>query len=162
MDPLLCFITVLRLFIFYCNVYLKRWSRTDILGSARQILQKPSVTSKDSDNPAHQPSMARDLFIPLWIALSYRRHMEKKLWENRENSDRTYCRFCRALAHLLRLSCIRINFTPPLRKHAYSSILKILPPKNENFQIKKIWYSPYFCSNNRLWVLVRTASARRF
>ena len=23
-----------------------------------------------------------------------------------------------------------------LRKHAYSSILKILPPKNENFQIK--------------------------
>ena len=26
------------------------------------------------------------------------------------------------------------NFT--LRKHAYSNILKILPPKNENFQIK--------------------------
>ena len=24
-----------------------------------------------------------------------------------------------------------------LRKHAYSKILKILPPKNENFQIKK-------------------------
>ena len=25
---------------------------------------------------------------------------------------------------------------PPLRKHAYSNILKILPPKNETFQIK--------------------------
>ena len=25
----------------------------------------------------------------------------------------------------------------PLRKHAYSNIQKILPPKNENFQIKK-------------------------
>ena len=25
----------------------------------------------------------------------------------------------------------------PLRKHAYSNILKILPPKNEHFQIKK-------------------------
>ena len=25
----------------------------------------------------------------------------------------------------------------PLRKHAYSNILKILPPKNENFQITK-------------------------
>ena len=25
----------------------------------------------------------------------------------------------------------------PLRKHAYSNILKNLPPKNENFQIKK-------------------------
>ena len=24
----------------------------------------------------------------------------------------------------------------PLRKHAYSNILKILPPKNENFQIE--------------------------
>ena len=27
-------------------------------------------------------------------------------------------------------------FNSPLRKHAYSNILKILPPKNENFQIK--------------------------
>ena len=27
--------------------------------------------------------------------------------------------------------------TSPLRKHAYSNILRILPPKNENFQIKK-------------------------
>ena len=26
---------------------------------------------------------------------------------------------------------------PPLRKRAYSNILKILPPKKENFQIKK-------------------------
>ena len=25
----------------------------------------------------------------------------------------------------------------PLRKHVYSNIMKILPPKNENFQIKK-------------------------
>ena len=29
----------------------------------------------------------------------------------------------------------RVNENP-LRKHAYSIILKILPPKNENFQIK--------------------------
>ena len=29
----------------------------------------------------------------------------------------------------------RLNFVS-LRKHAYSNILKILPPKNENFQIK--------------------------
>ena len=28
------------------------------------------------------------------------------------------------------------NSLYPLRKHAYSNILKILPPKNENFQIK--------------------------
>ena len=27
----------------------------------------------------------------------------------------------------------------PLRKHTYSNILKILPPKNENFQIKNLY-----------------------
>ena len=49
-----------------------------------------------------------------------------------------------------------------LRKQAYSNIPKILPPKNENFQIKILILFSYFCSNHRLWVLVRTASARRF
>ena len=29
-----------------------------------------------------------------------------------------------------------LAFTETLRKHAYSNIVKILPPKNENFQIK--------------------------
>ena len=28
-------------------------------------------------------------------------------------------------------------YSYPLRKHAYSNILKILPPKNENFQKRK-------------------------
>ena len=33
-----------------------------------------------------------------------------------------------------------IYFFPyTLRKHAYSNALKILPPKNENFQMKKFW-----------------------
>ena len=43
-----------------------------------------------------------------------------------------------------------------LRKHAYSSILKILPPENENFQIKFFHIFSYFCSKHILWVLVRT------
>ena len=47
-----------------------------------------------------------------------------------------------------------------LRKQAYSNMLKILPPKNENFRIKILIFS-YFCSKHSLWVLVRTASARR-
>ena len=33
------------------------------------------------------------------------------------------------------MSTCDVNST--LRKHAYSNILKILPPKNEDFQIKK-------------------------
>ena len=48
-----------------------------------------------------------------------------------------------------------------LRKHAYSNILKISPPKPESFQIKILIFS-YFCSKHRLWELVRIASSRRF
>ena len=36
------------------------------------------------------------------------------------------------------------------------------PQKTENFQIKNSRYVSYFCSKHRLWVLFRTASARRF
>ena len=39
---------------------------------------------------------------------------------------------------------------------------KFLFQKTENFQIKKLSYFLYFRSKHRLWVLVRTASARRF
>ena len=49
----------------------------------------------------------------------------------------------------------------PLQKHAYSHILKILPPKNENFQIKNSDIIFIFCSKHRMWVLVRTASLSR-
>ena len=31
---------------------------------------------------------------------------------------------------------LKYYFSMSLRKHAYSNIVKILPPKNENFQIK--------------------------
>ena len=34
--------------------------------------------------------------------------------------------------------------------------------KNRKFSGKKLWNFLYFCSIHRLWVLVRTASARRF
>ena len=34
--------------------------------------------------------------------------------------------------------------------------------KNWKFSDKKLWYFSYFCSKHRLWVHVRTASARRF
>ena len=34
-------------------------------------------------------------------------------------------------------SLLSIHTFYPLRKHAYSNILNFLPPKNENFQIKK-------------------------
>ena len=52
--------------------------------------------------------------------------------------------------------------TNSLRKHAYSNIVKISPAKTQNLQIKILWYFSYFCSKHWLWVLVRTASERRF
>ena len=47
-----------------------------------------------------------------------------------------------------------------LRKHAYSNILKILPPENENFQIKNADIF-HISAQNRLWILVRIASPPR-
>ena len=55
-----------------------------------------------------------------------------------------------------------ILFLPVIMKQAYSNKLKILPPKNENFQIKKLRYFSYNCSKHRLWVLVRTAPQSMF
>ena len=34
--------------------------------------------------------------------------------------------------------------------------------KKWKFSDKKFWYFSYFCSKHRLWVLVRTASSKRF
>ena len=42
------------------------------------------------------------------------------------------------------LSSLKRSQAKSLRKHAYSNIMKILPPKNENFQIKKIKNSVIF------------------
>ena len=57
------------------------------------------------------------------------------------------------MPHFMIVLILYINLS--LWKHAYSNILKILSPKNENFQKKKVWHFSYFCSKHRLWVLVR-------
>ena len=49
-------------------------------------------------------------------------------------------------------------YTISLRKHAYSNVLKILPPKTENFEIKNSDIFHISAQKHRLWVLVRTAS----
>ena len=38
-----------------------------------------------------------------------------------------------------------------LRKHVFSNIWKISPPKSENFLIKNLIFFLYFCSKYRLW-----------
>ena len=53
-------------------------------------------------------------------------------------------------------------FSLTLRKHAYSNTLKILPPKIAIIQIKNSDIFHISAQKHRLWVLVRTASSRRF
>ena len=93
--------------------------------------------SKDSDQPAHSRMLIRVFAVrleTLWI-LGYPQCPAKNDQTARmaDLSHRwTYmesCRKCCAPAH--------IKYWNSLRKHAYSKILKKLPPKNENFQIKK-------------------------
>ena len=56
--------------------------------------------------------------------------------------------FCFKYTHIISVILKDAKNVDSLRKHAYSNIVKILPPKNENFQIKKIiWYFSCFCSS---------------
>ena len=55
------------------------------------------------------------------------------------------------LRPFVRLHRLKHQLADPLRKHAYSNVLKILPPKNWKFSDKKLWYFSYFCSKQRLW-----------
>ena len=65
--------------------------------------------------------------------------------------------------HVYVISLRENGYLISLRKHAYSNILKILQPKKENKnQIKDSNIFFIFLVKNRLWVLVRTASVRRF
>ena len=74
---------------------------------------------------------------------------------------------CFAANHVRGCCCTKATYifsakiSLSLRKHANSNILKILPSKNKNFQIK-IGYFSYFSSEHSMWALVRTASTRRF
>ena len=60
--------------------------------------------------------------------------------------------------------CPHITTVYALRKQAYLNILNILWPKNGNFQIKNsdFFFISFWCPKHRLWVLVRSASTRRF
>ena len=51
---------------------------------------------------------------------AFPRRQRKQTWTNYDKTNSTY----------------ETTDAQTLRKHAYSNILKILPPKNENFQIK--------------------------
>ena len=63
------------------------------------------------------------------------------------------------IAHLSVLLCIQNVI---ITKTCLSKYTENLTTKKGKFSDEKYWYFSYFCSKHRLWVLVRTASARRF
>ena len=50
----------------------------------------------------------------------------------------------------------------PITKTCLFKYTENFSTKKLKFSEKKFWYFSYFCSKHRLWVLVRTASTRRF
>ena len=56
----------------------------------------------------------------------------------------------------------KLDLLVPLRKHAYSNVLKVLPPKNENFQIKNSDIFYVSAQNIDCVYSFSTASVRRF
>ena len=66
--------------------------------------------------------------------------------------------FCSHFGYL-EIVCIKYQNITKTRLFKY---IENFTSKNWKFSDKKIWYFSYFCSKHRLWVLVRTASARRF
>ena len=52
---------------------------------------------------------------------------------------------------------LQADLVRSLRKHAYSSIFRILPPKTEKFQMKNSGSFHISAQKQWLWVLVRTA-----
>ena len=62
------------------------------------------------------------------------------------------------------LKCIVLVFlfTVYITKTRLFKYIKNFITKNWKFSDKNFWYFSYFCSKRRLWVLVRTASPRRF
>ena len=58
--------------------------------------------------------------------------------------------------------CCMWNFVPNITKTRLFKYIENFTSKNWKFSDEKLWYFSYFCSRLRLWVLVRTASTRRF
>ena len=91
----------------------------------------------------------------------------ERSWVNRELPGTC------SLSELVRTRCFNVHFTNIksnislhfLYNHYENTPIQIY----RNFHLqklkifrRKIWYFSYFCSKHRLWVLVRTASPRRF
>ena len=66
---------------------------------------------------------------------------------------------------LFELQRLNIRYLPDssyITKTRLFKYIENFTSKNRKFSDKKLWYFSYFCSKHRLWVLVRTALARRF
>ena len=94
------------------------------------------------------------LHLYVWILkIEYTSIMGKESW---------------AVLHDRRLFMNRRNktesaiFVSYITKTSLFKYIENFTSKNWKFSDKNLWYFSNFCSKHRLWVLIRTASARRF
>ena len=81
-----------------------------------------TVETHDNDSWVRTLDREHEKYLPLSINLADRLHLSEYILKKKKKKK-----------------FVRIYRSHPLRKHAYSNILKIIPPKHENFQIKKFW-----------------------
>ena len=91
------------------------------------------------------------------------------LWRNKKNNIYVAMPYIWSIAFFHTLISLHIVMTDVTiciwYKHYENMPIQIywnFNTKKWKLSDKKFWYSSYFCSSHRLWVLVRTASARRF
>ena len=98
------------------------------------------------------------------VADYFDRKFSEIRFRNKEVIALLYCLVdCVLTAYIMRICPKYTDTKTSLRKHAYSNMKKISPKKkNEKFLDKNSDIFPISAQKHRLWVLVRTASARRF
>ena len=85
--------------------------------------------------------------------------LTNRILQHGNRSSSAYMFLLQAIHCMLNINCSNVihNENTPIQIYE-----KFHLQKTKNFSDKKLRYFSYFCSKHRLWVLVRTASARRF
>ena len=114
--------------------------------------------------PAHTSCLIRDFAERILDSQG-----AKFLHEDNEGSDQTtrmHRLICLRWAHMSEGTFSDVAAHSVINAPHYENtpiqINWIFQHQNWKFSDKKFWYFSYFCSKHRLWVHVRTASARRF
>ena len=98
-------------------------------------------------NSENFSEMYSSSFITKTRLFKYSENFTTKNWKFSDKKNLLFLHFCSK--HSITKTCL-------------SKYIEHFTTKKWKLSDKKIWYFSHFCSKHSLWVLVRTASARRF